>query len=716
MKPFYYLSLFLVLGNFQSSQSSKKESEIPAIEKLLIKAENLLSANKNEEIHEIDNKIMHYLRYADDKNRIRYYQFKGSFEQKKNNFSASLEYFKKALDLTQPENELNLAISYHGISLYYKHLNDTDNEEKFLLKSYEYANSINNKTWIIHSGTGLLNLYNDIDDEKKVAFYINKMQLLGGSHTAVLLAIANIHLKNQEFQDGMKIIWDVILSDPDFNNKETMYALINVIGIHMDMGDYDKAKQIIDIGLLNPEKYDPLVVSFYRFFNGLIYHKTGNFSEARKEYTTALKLSNDMGLQESVLEYFFQLDSSRWTPDYLSSKIDEKLFSTYLVNTPTAAIIEQIVAYRSFSSSVQKQKVIDQALLYIQSHPEIHKSKSLLLLREFTKDQDITYRRPEVEKIINLLEKDESERVNTLMKNYLSINNDVFERRLSDNKKLLDEKEFIIHQEKIRTNNVIKVIFVIIGILFIISYVLFKIYNDAKKIRRLNASITAKSEKLEQYYEEYESLLMILGHQVKKPINQLHYSFEGIIEKTKHFNDEDLNFVLGVIKNDTAELSNRIKMILTLIKHRLENSSISITKVNLGELIMERLVYFETHFRESNIQFKINIAETVCTQSNKESLSIILDNLFENIKKYGLPGEKIELRVAETRAGIILEIINKFSQSIHQLESRKNTKSGLAPSFGLGHKIIQRLCSMLKIEYQFSKTKNLYSTKLVFSS
>ncbi len=707
--------LFLMMDT-PSARANDRPTSSADIEKLLETGEELLSKNGNDRLHEIDALIAENLYLADTQNRIRYYLFKGGFSQKLMDFETSKRHYESALILTEKDDYRNLAIGHFGVSMFYKHFKEFELQEANLLKAYRFAKKANDDFWTLHAALGLAALSDSRGAYEQTREYLSKCLAIDSLNGAVRLRRANLYFGNNRFRLGMEDLWEVVLSDPKFENQLTMYALFNVISVHINMGSYEKAREILTIVLENPKKYNAKVVAYYTFYEGVLLQEEGCPDDARVQFIRALETFSDSSIQENVMRCLFPIDRDNWNPRYLSAMIDRELISREFLVSDLGKMI-QLVLDSDKGSVAERRLLLDDSFTFMDESPGLSESYRLWLLELLQETNgNLNYRSLEMATAIDSLQRIAKEKKQTLVDNYVYVNNKVFNKRISENNALLHEKEGIIVQEK-KTNSIFfKIVWGMIIVLLLISLLLYKIFNDRNKIRKLNEAILAKNLSLQQYGKEYENLLMILGHQVKKPVNQMHYGLSQIIDRTKALDDRQLDFILHNVSRDTEELSNRIKIILSLIKSNIENIAISTTRINIYDLIKERLNFFESHFEASNIQLNYKVDRSLYTQNNLESLSIIFDNLFENIRKYGVVGGSIDIEVTKTREGVQLEIRNSFSEQLQNLLVLEKSVKRTIPSFGLGHTIIQTLCDRLKIKYEFTRLNKEYATRLLFTS
>ncbi len=714
----FLLGFCLLVVNTLAATTNDQIGSSKDIEKLLEKGEELLSKNGHERLYQIDSVIAANLHLADSQNRIRYYLFKGGFSQKLLDFKASKGHYEKALSLTGKKDYRNLAIGHFGISMFHKHFKNPDIQETYLLKAYAFAKMAEDRFWTLHAALGLAALSDSRNEYENTKEYLSQCIAIDSSNGAVRLRRANLYFKNDRFRLGMEDLWEVVLNDPGFENQVTMYALFNVISVHIDMESYEKAREILTIVLENPEKYDKKVVGYYTFYEGVLLQKEGFDDAAKKYFLKALTIYSDKKLQENVLRCLFPIDRDNWHARYLEDFIENGLVGKGFVETALGKMIQLVLV--SNEATIQgKRHAIDRAFAFMSDNQALSPSYQLWLLNRLkeTNDGRLFYRKNEIQETIDSLLTVEKRNKQTIVDNYVYVNNKSFNKRIEEGKLLLNEKEDIIAQEKKTNDFITNVVLIMLVVLLVISGLLWKIFKDRDKIKKLNKVVLAKNLSLQHYGKEYEDLLMILGHQVKKPVNHLHYSFSEIIDKTRVLEDAELDLILSTVSNNTEELSNRIKIILTLIRCRIEDIAITTSKVNIYNLIKERLHFFEPYFNNANLRFNFEVDTTLCTENNSESLAIIFDNLFENIKKYGLPGNIVNLRLSQTPEGILMEIENSFSKQLqNQLLSQKIDAKKTSHSFGLGNKIIKALCDRLKIDFEFVQRNNTYATRLLFKS
>ncbi len=704
----FYIGTFTALG-------SEPVPEIEDMEMLLKKGEELLSKNGTEKLLEIDSLLGRYKDFGNKKTQIRYYLFKGGLAQKLRHMEVSKSYYDQAFLLTENDDSGNKAIACFGLSRYYHYKNDNKRYKEYMEKSLRYAKIAKDTFWMLQSALGLARLYDLQKDFGKTREYLSIGIGIDSTNSSVRMRRADLYFRNQRFREGMEDVWEVVLADEHFEREVTMYALFRVIETHIKMGSYEKAREIIAIVLDHPEKYDPKIIAYYTMYQGLLEKEQGFSTKALESFKKALHLYKERALHINILTQMFPLDKANWYKGYVTDMVDSGVLVQEVLGTDIACAIH-IVLQSHKSGRVEKRQAIDNAFAFLNKHPEALLSvKSLLweLVQENTKN--LSYRNEAFEQRLQQFHETQKTEKQAMVETYVYVNNKVFGKRLHESKQLIHEKEGIIAQEKKANTIFYWVIAVMIIVLLVISSLLIKIFLDHRKIRKLNEAVLAKNKSLEHYGREYEHLLMILSHQVKKPINQLHYSLSELIERTKPLDDAHLDFILSTITDHSAELSSRVKMILTLIKNSLDQREIATTRIHLYQLIQDRLKFFEPHFKQLNVRFDFKVNKRLYVENNIESLSIILDNLFENIKKYGVSEDVIAIGALETDEGVLLEIRNAFSEKLQsQLIQRPSSRKSI-PSFGLGNTIIKNLCERLQIKFEFIRSNQKYATRLLFT-
>ncbi|MCF6245703.1 MAG: HAMP domain-containing histidine kinase [Sulfurovum sp.] len=131
-----------------------------------------------------------------------------------------------------------------------------------------------------------------------------------------------------------------------------------------------------------------------------------------------------------------------------------------------------------------------------------------------------------------------------------------------------------------------------------------------------------------------------------------------------------------------------------------------VSKVNLSELISERILYFTAMAETKKLQVITHISSNLILDIDKNDALRLVDNLLSNAIKYNKQYGRLEvilndngLRVLDTGVGIKKEKLH----SILQRFKRANKSEG---GFGIGLHIVSKVCESYSFELEIDSTEN----------
>ncbi len=130
-----------------------------------------------------------------------------------------------------------------------------------------------------------------------------------------------------------------------------------------------------------------------------------------------------------------------------------------------------------------------------------------------------------------------------------------------------------------------------------------------------------------------------------------------------------------------------------------------IESLNIGELMVERIEYFQTIIEAKSLQLQKSIEENIIINMDKNDAIRLLDNLISNAIKYNQKSGLLTVKLTNNKLIIYnsgIGIKKENLQKIHQRFSRANQSEG---GFGIGldivQQVVQRYDFIFKIQSQY---------------
>ncbi len=243
--------------------------------------------------------------------------------------------------------------------------------------------------------------------------------------------------------------------------------------------------------------------------------------------------------------------------------------------------------------------------------------------------------------------------------------------------------------------------------------ILYKVYVDKTrsntalqeqkvKIEQQQENIESRNEELIALNEEKNSLINVLAHDLRTPINQI----SGLIHlhtlQHKNLNKED-KFTFDTIMGSVGRLNDMISKILDVEAIESQAPNIKNEEVDINKLLEEVLGGFSKAAEEKSISFDVGSSLATTFFSDSLYLRQILDNLVSNALKFSYPGTVVNISVAKTKQEIILKIADQgpgfTQQDMKKLFGKFQRLSAKPtagePSTGLGLSIVKKYVDLL---------------------
>ncbi|WP_350288029.1 GHKL domain-containing protein [uncultured Croceitalea sp.] len=707
----YMLIVFL----FSFLYKGRSQVEDYKFNDLLQEVHQSIPTLKNNMIDSLNYKIEQFWKISElrlaDSSKLKYYHYKGDLAIKKWNSNQAIEYYTKAKELSNSDSELFQ--SHIGLGISYQIKDSFDIAEEHLLKAVSLAHQSRIKTNITESFAEIANLYREKGDAALELKYISNCLELDSANSKCLLMKANYNTKKGDYLVGLKGLWSSVIRDKNFNDINTIYALMTLVNEYIQASGLDKAEEIIALVLINEHQWHEGIISFFLLKKGIIDVKKGNLELAMQNFIKASNANQKADFQNRVWMEIYLSDPDRnlkyenlFTvndplpihPSVINGSTGDflKLMNT-IPRCNSSSILESTLERFNMNSKNLKTFTVDQKNIFYSKMKEAAlKMKNLSLYNTYVRKSD------------SLMSS--SKRKNQIKTNYfLNAQLDYYENQLFESSSKLEQTTAaFLRVKKINKTYLIYSIIILLSFLMVL-FLFFNTKKQKKKNQKLIQKISATNIKLEQYANEYESMLLILSHHVKKPVNQLYYSLNNLKNLLKSEGNQQTDFLIQTISDTTSELSNRISIVLSLLKYRMgSEENTNFKKIKLEGLINDRI----RNFTEIKFSIYSTITSDKTIIGSYDAIAIIIDNLLENVKKYQEPGNEVIIRLAELPDNKTkLLIKNRINSNIISNRNRKDKKD----SFGLGEGIVKRLCEELKIHLDILKEEGWYSTTLLFS-
>ena len=274
---------------------------------------------------------------------------------------------------------------------------------------------------------------------------------------------------------------------------------------------------------------------------------------------------------------------------------------------------------------------------------------------------------------------------------------------ITEEQKLLKQHQVDLKNQELKLKNTQKNIFIffttlLLLLLFLSLYNVFKLKKSKKEIGLKNNQILSQNEKIKETLDEKEVLLKEVHHRVKNNLQVI----SGLLELQNITVSDDS------VKLALKEGQNRIQSVALV--HKMMYQSESVSKVNMGKYLDELLQVLQTSYAVSgkNITTKINASNIDLDVTLAVPISLIVNEAVCNAYKHAFVG------VFE---GEIFVSIERESPKTYKLIIKDNG-IGLPSGFNvsnlksIGFDLIKGLTKQLKGSLQLNTN---YGTEIIIT-
>ena len=230
--------------------------------------------------------------------------------------------------------------------------------------------------------------------------------------------------------------------------------------------------------------------------------------------------------------------------------------------------------------------------------------------------------------------------------------------------------------------------------------------TDIKEIENLRDNINYLSSNLKRQESIRKQYAQDISHELRTPLTNLKLYIEAMKDGVV---DAD-PATLDILSNEIFRLEGLVVGLKNTFDENVSYAILSISEVNLTELIEYIAGSFLAKARLNNITIQTHLDKNVIFTTDKDKLSQIIQNLISNaIKAIGKDGEiNINLRetdkdiiinVTDTGIGIKEDNIPRIFERFFRVEDSRNTKeNGVGLGLAITKNFVEALSGKIKVK------------------
>lgn len=217
-------------------------------------------------------------------------------------------------------------------------------------------------------------------------------------------------------------------------------------------------------------------------------------------------------------------------------------------------------------------------------------------------------------------------------------------------------------------------------------------------VSELAENFNKMTDSLKNLEDMRASFISNVSHELRTPMTTISGFIEGILDGT--IAEEDKEKYLSIVLDETKRLARLVNKLLDLSRLEAGTLKLSCKKFDINELIRVTILRFESQINEKRLDVDIEFdKENEFVFADKDAISQVMTNLFDNAIKFNIDngyikirvkpvGSKIEVSVENSGIGIEKEEIGSIFERFYKSDkSRSYDKNGM----GLGLYMVKNL-------------------------
>lgn len=515
-----------------------------------------------------------------------------------------------------------------------------------------------------------------VDYDKSIAYFreaLNTEYVMNNPElqSEILRGIAGNHVKKYNYKDALKYYYlSESASIQSWNMPNLHLVYQGIASLYTKLKIYEKALSYtlksLDIAVQSGED-DPMQVSLMSI--GACYYKMKDYDKARDYLDQSLELSSNDFAEANALHFIshIKFDECNYEESAKLALRQIGICRKYNYHDFEA------LGYRQLGRISFRSGKYEEALEYFNKTLELINSTGDRTIKFATIENIIEiYRKTgEKDRIIDLYPRLYKEHINHL-ENEVQLKIEQIE--------IENEAESIKKEvEKEKENN--------------------------QQLRKALLDVHALNDELKTLHEEKNSLMGILAHDLKNPLQSILSSL-----KLMQAEKDDAVFREEMAKNIRQQSNRMLNLINRLLDYKaIESGSIplNITSFNSSELSAKLIKNARIHAVKKDIEIISHCAcEGIDLKTDMEILYQVLENLLSNSIKFSPHGSHIYIRCYKRGEHNMFEIKDEgpgFSENdmkkLYSNFAKLSAKpTGNEHSTGLGLSIVKKLCDLLGAE------------------
>ena len=649
---------------------------------------------------------------------------------KLNKSATALEFFNEAQRIFQQHRRIDrLASLYNNVGLIYKNLGRFSNAVQFLSRAYEYYLRLENKSGAARASNNLGSVYMYLGSYEKAAeSYFESLKLFEQLELPMGMAginsnLALLYTQQKEYEKALNHNnYALEIFKQLGRTYERANLLNNIAEIHIKLGNTAESLSILkECNSLYEQLNNPHGIAISLDNMGVAYSQQGELERAYDAHNEALQIFQDLdktGEIPSVYNHLAHVLILMQKYDEANARLDESLKISEEIGLQDS----KLEAYQRYYELYESRKNFETSLYYF---------KQFSLLKDSLFNKDKTQQMAYIEESYEI---EKRERENELLRQQQATKDEVIKRqtlqvrvliggvvtillfaiyyyRINEQKKKTNE---LLSQQNEEINSKQKELLAANQSLQLSEQQLNEANQELQTVNsRLETTVRKRTSELQRTNQELDTFLYQSSHALRRPIVHV----KGLVQLARI--EPDQSEILGLYDklDDTA---TRMDLML---KKLVMASEIYVTEPEVEQIDFEKLIKevwdgLTDSLKVQSVSLDYSMPQDVVFQADRKLLKIMFLNLLENAIFYN---EATKRRKALVTIGIIsnpksIDIkvndngIGISEESIASIFDLFSVGTDKTRGYGLGLYIVKKAVEKLQGVITVSSKRNEFTT------
>ncbi|HIQ86088.1 MAG TPA: HAMP domain-containing histidine kinase [Candidatus Scatomorpha gallistercoris] len=248
------------------------------------------------------------------------------------------------------------------------------------------------------------------------------------------------------------------------------------------------------------------------------------------------------------------------------------------------------------------------------------------------------------------------------------------------------------------------------------KYMYWEFKNHAKNLNSIGDGMAAAVEQRMKSERLKTELITNVSHDIKTPLTSI-VNYVDLLQKP-HTPEQEAEY-LEVLDRQSKRLKKLTEDLVEASKASTGNMNVNIVRTNTREIIEQSLAEYGRRMEQGNLSVIVKISEEPPqAMADGRLLWRVLDNLFNNVVKYALPGTRVYI-TSELDGGDAVISVKNISRdplniSAEELMERfvRGDASRHTEGSGLGLNIAQSLVNLMRGKFSISVDGDLFKAEI----